>query len=417
MADTQPKLIVAIGSSPGVGTTTIANYTAVDIARRGFLTLLIEFRTTTGFSVYMQRGLHESQKSLCEVMAIPEKLSENTIKSAHSSNLFYTCLNFRDDSLKMKNYQAFNLTAIISEAKKLFDYIILDLPADFREPAVATVLSRDFVHKSSLMVVVDEKATTYKYLNDFNSILELAGESNNPKETTFILNSIEASHYQDYIIDYLPSLPITKPVNVVYFPYIEGLTVACNKGAIYEVGINQRTKKFFEQVELLADIFEHDLKSEFSDIKSAELEDEAPKGFLDSIFGSITGKKSKKKGKKKNKKKGKQSKFDDIADIPTDFLEQTPDGDTQYGDETQYNDTQYNEAQYSDTQYNDTQYDAPQYSDTQYNGTQYDDTQYGTEDNQGYYEYEDTQNQDTNGGYDNWDDSIEEFDFDDDPNK
>lgn len=312
----EQKFIIMTGSTGAVGTTTVANYTAVELAKRGYLTLLIEFRTSTGQSIYMQKGLHEIHKSLYEVMTIPEKLNENTIRSAHSSKLFYLCMNFRDDSLKMQNYQAYNLSAIISEAKKYFDYIILDLPSDGREPAVATVFSSEFIHKPDHhVVVVNEKAASYKYLNDFNSILELANETR-PRETTFILNSIEASHYQDYIIDYLPSLPITKPVNIVYLPYLEGLTVACNKGAIYETGINKKTRLFFKQIDKITDILEKDLKSIKADITQRDLLEEEKQGFFARLFSSSKNKESTKQESKVNKsrKKSKKSKAEKELD-------------------------------------------------------------------------------------------------------
>ena len=298
MSNEQPKLVVITGSTPGVGTTTVANYVATEIARRGYLTLLIEFSTKTGQSVYMQKGLHEIHKSLYEVMTIPEKLNDNTIRSAHCSKLFYLCMNFRDDSLKMSKYQPFNISSVISEAKKYFDYIILDLPSDGREPAVATVYSSEFIHKiDHNLVVVNEKASSYKYLNDFNSILELARETK-PRATTFILNAIEASHYQDYILEYLKSLPITKPVNTMYLPYIEGLTVVCNSGSIYATGVNPKTKLYFKQIDGIADIIEKDLISMTG--AYTDEEGEKKKGFLASLFSA----KDKPKDKpKKNKKR------------------------------------------------------------------------------------------------------------------
>ena len=303
------KFIVINGSTSGVGTTTIANYTAVELAKRGYLTLLIEFKTRTGQSIYMQKGLHETHKSLCEVMSIPEKLNENTIRSAHCQKLFYLCMNFMDDSLKMQNYQPYNIASIVSEAKKYFDYIILDLPSDGREPAVATAYSSEFIHKADhQIVVVDEQATTFKYLNDFNAILQLANETK-PRETTFILNSVEAAHYQDYIVEYLPSLPITKPVNLVYLPYLEGLSVVCNKGNIYETGISKKTRLFFNQIDRIVDIIEKDLKSIKADLSDDDSEEK--KGFLSGLFSkksTPTETKDKKKKPAKPKKKAKPAK-------------------------------------------------------------------------------------------------------------
>lgn len=295
MSNEQPKLVVITGSTPGVGTTTVANYVATEIARRGYLTLLIEFSTKTGQSVYMQKGLHEIHKSLYEVMTIPEKLNDNTIRSAHCSKLFYLCMNFRDDNLKMSKYQPFNISSVISEAKKYFDYIILDLPSDGREPVVATVYSSEFIHKiDHNLVVINEKASAYKYLNDFNSILELARETK-PRATTFILNAIEASHYQDYILEYLKSLPITKPVNTMYLPYIEGLTVVCNSGSIYATGVNSKTKLYFKQIDGITDIIEKDLIS-MTGTYTDEEGGEKKKGFLASLFSPKENKKHKSQG-------------------------------------------------------------------------------------------------------------------------
>ena len=231
------KFITITGTNTGVGTTTIANYVAVELAKRNHITLLIEFKTRTGLSVYMQKGLHESRRSLSEVMSFPEKLNQNTIRSSHDTKLRYLCMNFKDDNLKMRNYQPTNITQIITKAKKYFEYVILDLPADNLESTVTPlVMGRDFIHKPDHQIIVmDESACSMKYLNDLDNTMYMVDGQGN-RDTTFILNRVEASHYHDYILEYLPSLSVSKVSNLVYLPTIEGLTVLCNSGNIYKMG-------------------------------------------------------------------------------------------------------------------------------------------------------------------------------------
>lgn len=285
-----PKFVTIMGTTNGVGTTTIANYVAVELARRNNSTLLIEFSKKTGYSVYMQKGLTEVRRSLSEAMMVPERLNDNTIRSGHSKSLRYLCMNFRDDSLKMLNYREANITRIVSIAKSYFDYIILDLPSDTLESIVPVVYSSMSDVKPDIQIVVTtEQANSFKYLNDFNCIMRLANEGT-VRETTFVLNSVESAHYQDYITEYLSSLPITKPVNSVYLPRVPGLSVICNKGEIYQMGVNSTTKLFCSQIDKIADIIEFDLKNIKSDLN--ELQSKEKSSFLGSIFGSFMSKKS-----------------------------------------------------------------------------------------------------------------------------
>lgn len=255
--NTDSKLILASGSDTGMGTTCIMNYVALELAKKGTV-LLIEFKRKTGFSIYMHRGHHERRRSLTEVINIPERLSENVIRSPHSTNMFYLCMNLYEDSLKLQEYQSFKVIDIIKEAKRVFDYVILDLPADPSEPAVGVTFGKDFIYKPDHTILfVDERVSSFKYLNDFNAILAVAGETS-PRDVTFVINKVATSHYQDYIEDYLPSLPLTKPTNKVWLPFLPDLITATNKGKIYETGINKVSKMFFRQVDELASIIYED---------------------------------------------------------------------------------------------------------------------------------------------------------------
>lgn len=277
------KFITITGTNTGVGTTTIANYVAVELAKRNHITLLIEFKTRTGLSVYMQKGLHESRRSLSEVMSFPEKLNQNTIRSSHDTKLRYLCMNFKDDNLKMRNYQPTNITQIITKAKKYFEYVILDLPADNLESTVTPlVMGRDFIHKPDHQIIVmDESACSMKYLNDLDNTMYMVDGQGN-RDTTFILNRVEASHYHDYILEYLPSLSVSKVSNLVYLPTIEGLTVLCNSGNIYKMGINKKTKTFCKNIDIITDIIEKDLKNK--NIRK-EGEDQKKESFFSKLFG------------------------------------------------------------------------------------------------------------------------------------
>lgn len=282
------KLIIASGTDNGTGATCILNYVAVELAKYGSV-LLIEFKRKTGFSIYMHRGHAERRRSLTEVINIPEKLSENVIKSPHRDTMYYLCMNLYEDCLKLQEYQGYKIIDIVKEAKKIFDYVILDLPSDPTEPAVGVAYGRDLVYKPDhTLLFVDERVSSFKYLNDFNAILNIAGETT-PRDTTFVINKVATAHYQEYIEDYLPSLPLTKPANKVWLPYLPDLITATNKGNIYETGVNADTKFFFAQIDELASIIRDNKRG--VNLSRATLEKQMTKQPSKGLFGSLFSKK------------------------------------------------------------------------------------------------------------------------------
>lgn len=249
------SISVFVSPNTKTGTTTIANYVAMEIAARTKqLTLLIEFSRYTGRSIYMQRQVVEKRRSLKNVVMNPTDVTvfqENIMLSKHNKNLYFLSMNLYEDFLEMKSYASTSLTRLVNTAKGYFQNIIIDLPSDFEEPVVGAAFSKTFDHKiDNIFMVLDEDVLSFKKLYDFSAVLRL-GEAD-PLHVTYVINKV-TKHYIDFVEHHL-ELPLIKPLNLVKLLYIDEMVDCCNKGTPKNIGNGRSAKDFRQNIKTLADI-------------------------------------------------------------------------------------------------------------------------------------------------------------------
>lgn len=249
------SLSVFVSPNTKTGTTTIANYVAMEIAAKTKqLTLLIEFSRYTGRSIYMQRQVVEKRRSLKNVVLNPTDvtvLQENIMISKHNKNLYFLSMNLYEDFLEMKSYASTSLTRLVNTAKGYFQHIIIDLPSDFEEPVIGAAFSKTFDHKiDHIFMVLDEDVLSFKKLYDFSAILRL-GEAD-PLHVTYVFNKI-TKHYIDFVEHHL-ELPLIKPLNLIKLLYIDEMVDCCNKGTPKNIGTGRSAKDFKRNIQTLTDI-------------------------------------------------------------------------------------------------------------------------------------------------------------------
>ena len=326
------SLSVFVSPNTKTGTSTIANYVALNIAKKTKeLVLLIEFSRYTGRSIYMQRQVAEKRRSLKNVVLNPSDftvLQENIMLSKNDSNLYFLSMNLYEDFLEMKTYTSTSLTRLISNAKNYFQHIVIDLPSNFEEPVTGATFSDTFDHKiDNIFMVLDEDALTYKLLYDFSSVLRLGNVQ--PLYVTYIVNKI-TKHYIDFIENHL-TIPLVRPLNLVKLLWIPEMVDCCNSGSMLHIGLSGSAGNFLKNIGQITDIALSGQKGTKPitgvGIKSSKKERNIKEGMANEpLTATKGGKKRFKKEKPAMKpKKNKQSRDNSIVDAPDDLIEENID--------------------------------------------------------------------------------------------
>ena len=166
------KLITVMSPQTQVGKTTIANIVGEKLAKDN-LVLVIDLCRNGSYLPFLHRNLDEKYKSLLPVLIDPNKLNINAIQDKKLSNLFYLCTNLTDKPYAMDKVAPKNLDIMIDKALSTFEYVILDLPTELKDPLTNRVLKQsEFPHKIHYnIIVIDENAQTLFKLNEYNSLL------------------------------------------------------------------------------------------------------------------------------------------------------------------------------------------------------------------------------------------------------
>ena len=185
------KLITVMSPQTQVGKTTIANIVGEKLAKDN-LVLVIDLCRNGSYLPFLHRKLDEKYKSLLPVLIDPNKLNINAVQDKKLSNLFYLCTNLTDKLYAMDKVAPKNLDILIDKALTTFEYVILDLPTDLKDPLTNRTLKQsEFPHKIHYnIIVIDENAQTLFKLNEYNSLLM----ESNLKRTKSVL-AINKSKY------------------------------------------------------------------------------------------------------------------------------------------------------------------------------------------------------------------------------
>lgn len=247
------KLAVFLSPNSKTGTSTVGNYVATSLAKKTqSLTLYIEFSKITGRSLFFHGKPAETRRSISEVVYDPRTLQKQIIKSKYTEFLHFICMNIYEDFLHMTTYVPSVMANIVTEASRFYEYIIIDLPANFEEPMVGTVLSRNFEHRiDNFICVLDEDVLTAKLLYDLEALLKMGKESK-PKELTYVVNKT-TEHYIDYLERSL-DIGLVVPVNLINLPYILEIKDCTNRADVYKIGTGPAPKKFYSGIDTIRDI-------------------------------------------------------------------------------------------------------------------------------------------------------------------
>lgn len=249
------KKIYVYSPQAQTGKTTIANHLGILLSQKA-LTCLVECNRYGSYSIFLNKKIKETQKSLTNIYNNLE-IEDQLIQSSHSDTFFFASKNMTDPLLDLYNINSEEYNKLINYLEEHFEYILIDLPTNYIEKmmidAIATITNEDY-----LLIVLDENLQTYKLLKDYDSyfnsiLLEIS------KENIFFLKNKSFGYVSDQAVcQILDSLNLLQSKNaLITLPFLKELILYNNEGrAILNSPGSRKEKEYVSKLKHLVDLLE-----------------------------------------------------------------------------------------------------------------------------------------------------------------
>lgn len=238
--------------SSQIGNTTLANYVAYLFAQKGYITGVVELNRYAGTSPYMNLTFDQKDKNIKRAISqVDEReIIQNFIKSKHHEGLFSLSLNQENLLDDLYKFPMGEIEKVINVAKKKFDKIFIDAPANYIETGLMAAIN---MYPDQVIQVLDDNIVTWHKLKLYDLFFKKSKIKFNKVIT--IINKHHGLIDQDFISKINKSLSVLKINEVHFIPFYEGIVKANNEGEILS-DITPSNKKEKMLVSSLNSIFE-----------------------------------------------------------------------------------------------------------------------------------------------------------------
>lgn len=288
------KIIAVHSPTHGCGQTLLSNMIGVNLAERQKnltigkteLVLLLELDRYYASSNIIQRRIMPTHESLKALLERANTLKSNISRSVYSENMYFAAQPQQASIVDLLSYNGEGIDDIITIAKDIFSYIIIDIPADVQDIAATRIFNNSFSHNIYRVIkVLTEDIKTYKLLKDiddmYNKIIDRT------YDTDIIVNR-STRLYADYLDKEFRNLNVFKVKNVYDLVEVPNMWMYMNEGTIHDIGDTRLTREFFSELDTIADSIRNNTTGNGINIeKEVSLENDKIKGS-NIIFKSKT---------------------------------------------------------------------------------------------------------------------------------